>query len=287
MIGSTLILMVGLVDLVGGVRLGRSILGRLLVLAVISVLGIVGIGIHPIAVAVCGGLALSWTWAMSSSKTPKQSVTPPDSATPRLWPVILLFLLVFGITAYDRTGETAAGFLVDAHSFVALKSASSISLETIMATGAVAIFLIRSANLIALAALGRAQQEDESTSHQENDNKGKAAPMKAEERNKWELFVRSKRVASLRAGGEPERGPALKGGRLIGPIERLLIVVLAFSGAPEIIAALAAAKGIVRFPEIAEDRGSGSKAEEFLVGSLTSWTLSAIAVLYMTVVHNG
>ncbi|MHA7245765.1 hypothetical protein ACX80C_02985 [Arthrobacter tecti] len=50
---------------------------------------------------------------------------------------------------------------------------------------------------------------------------------------------------------------------------------------------LSAAKGLVRFPEISEDRGSGSKAEEFLVGSLASWTLSIAGVLYLYLLHHG
>lgn len=223
---------------------------------------------------------------MPSSKQPKKSLDGTSLPTPRLWPVVLLFLLVFGVTAYDRSAETAAGFLVDAYSSVALKIASSTSLETVIAGGAVAIFLTRSANIVARAALGRAHQEDAIIAKEQSSGDAISKPTKAEQRNKWELFVGSKRVAKVRAGEKPERGPALKGGRLIGPIERLLIVVLAFGGVPQIIAALAAAKGVVRFPEIAEDRGSGSKAEEFLVGSLASWTLSAIAVLYISLVHN-
>jgi hypothetical protein len=276
--------MVGLVDLVGGGPRVYSVLGQLLVLVGISVLVIQGLGLHPLAAATCVALALGWMWATASSKPQKPSTAGSESAPPRLWPVILLFLLVFGVTAYDRTADSARGFLVDAYSFAALKSASSISLETVMAAVAVVIFLIKSANKVTLAALGRAHEED---AQQESDGKDGAARISAEPRNKWELFIRSKKVVSVRAGEKPEPGPALKGGRIIGPIERLLIVVLAFAGAPQIIAALAAAKGVVRFPEIAEDRGSGSKAEEFLVGSLASWTLSAVAVLYITLVHNG
>ena len=48
-----------------------------------------------------------------------------------------------------------------------------------------------------------------------------------------------------------------------------------------------AAKGIVRFPEISEDRGVGGKAEEFLVGSFTSWAIAAAAVLYLWVIAAG
>ncbi|MCD0183449.1 MULTISPECIES: hypothetical protein [Micrococcus] len=80
-------------------------------------------------------------------------------------------------------------------------------------------------------------------------------------------------------GGDEETGdPAadgLRGGRYIGPMERLLMVVLGLAQAYPVIAALMAAKGIVRFPEISADRGAGSRAEEFLIGSLTSWGLAA------------
>ena len=38
---------------------------------------------------------------------------------------------------------------------------------------------------------------------------------------------------------------------------------------------LGAALGLVRFPEISADRGAGSRAEEFLIGSLASWGLAA------------
>ena len=38
---------------------------------------------------------------------------------------------------------------------------------------------------------------------------------------------------------------------------------------------LGAALGLVRFPEISADRGEGSRAEEFLGGSLASWGIAA------------
>lgn len=42
-------------------------------------------------------------------------------------------------------------------------------------------------------------------------------------------------------------------------------------------AGLIAAKGIVRFPEMHEDRAQGNKAEYFLVGSFVSWTVAIVA----------
>lgn len=78
----------------------------------------------------------------------------------------------------------------------------------------------------------------------------------------------------------------LKGGRVIGPLERIFIMVLLVVDASYVVAALMAAKGIVRFPEIsAEARRddstaeTGTKAEEFLVGSLASWGIAGGAGL--------
>lgn len=63
----------------------------------------------------------------------------------------------------------------------------------------------------------------------------------------------------------------LKGGRLIGPLERVLVFALTLAGAYTLLAAVLAAKGIVRFPEISRDGENGDRAEYFLVGSLVSW----------------
>ncbi len=67
---------------------------------------------------------------------------------------------------------------------------------------------------------------------------------------------------------------ALKGGRLIGPLERLLVLSLTLAGMYPLVAAILAAKGIVRFPEISRDSAAGNSAEYFLIGSLVSWVLA-------------
>ena len=78
-------------------------------------------------------------------------------------------------------------------------------------------------------------------------------------------------------------GSGLKGGRVIGPLERIFISILIVVNAYHIVAALMAAKGIVRFPEISAEAkrpdATGTKAEEFLVGSLASWGLAGGAGL--------
>jgi hypothetical protein len=78
--------------------------------------------------------------------------------------------------------------------------------------------------------------------------------------------------AALRGGQVEADAPvALKGGRLIGPLERVLVFALTVTGAFTLLAAVLAAKGIVRFPEISRDSDLGTRAEYFLIGSLVSW----------------
>lgn len=72
----------------------------------------------------------------------------------------------------------------------------------------------------------------------------------------------------------PARGGVFKGGRLIGPLERVIIFMLTLAGAYSLIAAMLAAKGIVRFPEISKGGETGARAEYFLVGSLVSWVIA-------------
>lgn len=74
----------------------------------------------------------------------------------------------------------------------------------------------------------------------------------------------------------------MRGGRWIGPLERLLVIVLVGAGADVAIGAVVAAKGVIRFPEISQD-STGEKAEEFLIGSISSWILAALVALFVRV----
>lgn len=77
-------------------------------------------------------------------------------------------------------------------------------------------------------------------------------------------------------------GASMRGGRWIGPLERILIVLLASVEASAAVAAIVAAKGIIRFPEISLDvkeADGGQKAEEFLIGSFASWILAVLGAV--------
>jgi hypothetical protein len=88
-------------------------------------------------------------------------------------------------------------------------------------------------------------------------------------------------VGAVKPVGQPQASDRLKGGRLLGPMERLLIVGLGLAGQLAAATAVVAAKSIIRFPEInaqkaRENGGIGidEVTEYFLVGSFASWILA-------------
>lgn len=81
---------------------------------------------------------------------------------------------------------------------------------------------------------------------------------------------------------DPEQ--QLKGGRLLGPMERVFIVGLGLSGQLTAAAIVVAAKGLLRWPELhskPEQHRIHRLTEYFLVGSFVSWlvALSSLALL--------
>lgn len=67
----------------------------------------------------------------------------------------------------------------------------------------------------------------------------------------------------------------LKGGRLLGPMERVFIVGLALAGQVTAAAIVVAAKGLLRFPELQrETEGPSDVTEYFLIGSFASWLVA-------------
>lgn len=86
-------------------------------------------------------------------------------------------------------------------------------------------------------------------------------------------------VHPARAGATDPGDPSLelKGGRLLGPMERLLIVGLGLAGNLTAASIVVAAKGLLRFPELSsrkEQEQVHRLTEYFLVGSFVSWLLA-------------
>ena len=88
-------------------------------------------------------------------------------------------------------------------------------------------------------------------------------------------------VGAVKPAGVPQASDRLKGGRLLGPMERLLILGLSLAGQLTAATAVVAAKSIIRFPEInaqkvRENGGIGidDVTEYFLVGSFASWIVA-------------
>ncbi|MDN5764271.1 MAG: hypothetical protein L0H96_10255 [Humibacillus sp.] len=121
------------------------------------------------------------------------------------------------------------------------------------------------------------------------------------------LAIGALRPDQLTASQQPQAADRLKGGRLLGPMERLVILGLGLAGQFGAAGLVIAAKGLLRFPEIqasargsASPPGAGSTAgsanpalpggtttgtrtgpvgiddvtEYFLVGSFVSWLLA-------------
>jgi hypothetical protein len=89
------------------------------------------------------------------------------------------------------------------------------------------------------------------------------------------------RDAAVAVSPAPSDDPPLKGGRIIGPFERVFLLALVLAGQFTALAAVVAAKGIIRFPEISRDNANGSKAEYFLVGSFASWAVVLVVAVLL------
>lgn len=101
------------------------------------------------------------------------------------------------------------------------------------------------------------------------------------------LLATSNRVVRLvlRAAGTPASTSenTLRGGRLLGPMERIVIGAIVLAGDPAAAAVVIAAKGLLRFPEIRNDRDQPDQVTEyFLIGTFSSLLLATacgVAVL--------
>ena len=241
-------------------RAGSAALGAVVGILV-AVEGAVFAGAAPWASVVVGALLALWLWAM----TPAAGEAPA-----RIWPGIVVLIAValaaVGLPAGGRPHPTVADWYA-----TTVPGQSGIGWTTAVVALGVVIFLLRSTNLLVRAAINsRAAARSSSMG---GPGTRPVLPSGAEG---WRVRIGRRPVADVeRVAASGRAAPQLVGGRVIGPIERLLLIGLGLAGGAAVIAALVAAKGVVRFPEISADRGTGANAETFLVGSLTSWAVAA------------
>lgn len=96
-------------------------------------------------------------------------------------------------------------------------------------------------------------------------------------------------VGAIRPPDMPQPSDRLRGGRLLGPMERLIILGLGLAGEVTAATLVIAAKGLIRFPELQHSREAGNESMEdalevyelteyFLVGSMVSWLIALTAL---------
>ncbi|WP_403024237.1 hypothetical protein [Salinibacterium sp. GXW1014] len=221
--------------------------------AIAAVLVALGLGI-PLAWSLAViGVMLAWvasTALPSSGQSSYLKLAILGAATVAAW--------AFPVVQADHKGAIAAWYRN-----LPYEVAGEIGFETFVLAAASVLLLLETSNIIVrliLAAVPRATS---------------TSPLPAPPtRRSW--FSRSQPAVSP----APTAELPLKGGRILGPFERVFLFALILAGQFTALAALVAAKGIIRFPEISKDTAHGAKAEYFLVGSFASWgVVLAVAVL--------
>ena len=240
-----LLFAVGAVDLVRQF-VPRRWIGYLVVVIALLVLGSSADAVPAMIIA--PAVAALWLWTM------------PDVGESRLtfWPAVGLGLLcVIAVVSFGDRGPVG----VIGEVWRLQTPFGETSFDLAMLVLGVFVFLLESSNRVVRAALagehawhpGEVEIASEAESVTDADGQAEAVV-----------------VTTARAGG-------FKGGRLIGPLERVIVFMLTLAGAYSLIAAMLAAKGIVRFPEISKDGETGARAEYFLVGSLVCFVIALSA----------
>ncbi|HRN29801.1 MAG TPA: hypothetical protein PK890_08895, partial [Terrimesophilobacter sp.] len=184
------------------------------------------------------GVGVSWWWVFAGAAVVALWVWTTDAAlTSRRalpWPIIGLALVLVAILAAGRDAPTPGGLAVDWYANLAIVSLESVPFELFAVGLGCVLFLLESANIVVRIVLAAAE----------------ARPVE-------------QRTTDAPKASESDM---VKGGRILGPIERLFIFTMTLAGQPLAIAAVIAAKSILRYPEVSKD-SDGSKAEYVLVGS--------------------
>ncbi|GAB2449804.1 hypothetical protein HD599_002113 [Conyzicola lurida] len=224
-----------------------------------------------VAGAATTGAPWGW-WPVGAAAVAGWLIATRETArsTAGYWAAGTLAAAIVAAFVWGGALPTPRGPLVDWYDALPYAALADIGFTTFALVVGGAFFLVESANVVVRLAL-RGERD-----HGPVDAAAAVVPA-APKRRWWQ-----RGVAPATSTEQPvaELGVVeLRGGRFIGPLERLFLLALVLSGQFTAIAALVAAKGIIRFPEISKDAAGGSKAEYFLVGSFASWTLVLLVVL--------
>ncbi|MFJ4999359.1 hypothetical protein ACIP5T_14465 [Microbacterium sp. NPDC088619] len=276
-----ILLAVGSADLVRQFAPHRWI-GYLTVAVILLLFGSVSDALLPMILGL--GVGALWVWCMPSARR----------APLGFWPAVLLGVLSIGSVVW-LGARTDAGLIGSVWSV--RSPFGEVPFDLAILTVGTGVFLLESANLVVRAALDgehtwrpaelrRPAVLDTADSQAAASDAPVAHPVvpgvQADEGATGVIGVGASETATAEqadpagdANAVPARDPraGFKGGRLIGPLERILVMLLTLAAAYPILAAMLAAKGIVRFPEISRDGETGARAEYFLVGSLVSWVI--------------
>lgn len=239
-----LLLAVGAADLVRQFAPRRWI-GYLSAAVALLLLGSVSDALLPMLAGLAAGAA--WVWLMPEGRR----------ASPAgFWPAIALAAISIGAVAW-LGARADAGLIGEVWT---LRSPfGEVPFDLALLVVGLGVFLLESGNLVVRAAL---------------DGEHTWRPSDAEAAVSAAADAEPAGPDAQPAAAPAERREGFKGGRLIGPLERVLVFLLTLAGAYPVLAAMLAAKGIVRFPEISRDGETGARAEYFLVGSLVSWVIA-------------
>ena len=274
MLAGVLLTLVGLADVVRA-RTGTDAAPRrvltttviVLLWAAVTTVAVLGLGLAVWSVLVAVVLAALWV----ATTIPVRSGGAPggrNRALPWLrrsgsWPAVLLAVAVAVLLLWVPAAD-ASGFVVDWHRDAGPAFVGAVPLAALVAGIGSALFLVDSANVVVAQALPPGLSPD-----------ARLGAVAAEPTRR-KRFDRRRTTRAPGADTDTDGTVTLKGGRMIGPIERLLLAGFSLAGAFPVVAALIAAKGIVRFPEIRRET-TGYQAEYFLIGSLVSWAMAFAA----------
>lgn len=248
------LLAVGVADVLRGFLRGRAFwIGSGIAAVLLLVVGALGGAYVYAAVGIV--LAAVWAWLLPLEGRPRLS----------FWPAVVLALLaVAGVALLPA--RTSAGLLSGAPLPTPI---GRVGFDlAVLAVGVFAV-LLETGNVIVRAALVSEKAELPA-----DVEPGQGPPAEAVHG----LVPAAVLDPGTPTGPEPALPAAVdsgfRGGRLIGPLERVIVLLLTLFTAYPLLAAMLAAKGIVRFPEISRDGANGGRAEYFLVGSLVSWVVA-------------